>query len=83
MLSSCILWTAPAKVSTIKNGRKCFRQSCTPGYNKTLEFVSDIYHEMLEKSWKQANLIVAMYDVTRETTFGSVTKVRYLFLCGF
>ncbi len=36
---------------------------------------NDIYRDQLTECWKQSNLIVAVYDVTREESIGSVTKV--------
>ena len=35
---------------------------------------NEMYHEILKDVWKQANLIVAVYDVTREESFGNVSK---------
>ena len=36
---------------------------------------NEIYNDILKDIWSQANLIVAVYDVTREESFGSVSKV--------
>lgn len=36
----------------------------------------DVYNQMLRESWAQANLIVGVYDVTREETFGQVARVK-------
>ena len=36
----------------------------------------DIYRELLKENWGQANLIAAVYDATKEDTFGSVAKVH-------
>ena len=35
---------------------------------------NEMYHDILKDVWKQANLIVAVYDVTREESFGNVSK---------
>ena len=36
---------------------------------------NEIYNDILKDILSQANLIVAVYDVTREESFGSVSKV--------
>ena len=36
----------------------------------------EVYQELLKESWAQANLVAAVYDVTKENTFGSVAKVK-------
>ena len=38
----------------------------------------EVYQELLKESWAQANLVAAVYDVTKENTFGSVAKVIFL-----
>ena len=35
----------------------------------------EYYQDLLKESWSQANMIVAVYDCTREESFGNVTKV--------
>ena len=48
----------------------------------------EYYQDLLKESWSQANMIVAVYDCTREESFGNVTKVSnidfcYLLLCKY
>ena len=35
----------------------------------------EMYQDMLKESWSQADLIVAVYDVCREDSMGSIPKV--------
>ena len=37
---------------------------------------NEIYDDILKEVWSQANLIVAVFDVTREESFKNVTKVH-------
>ena len=39
---------------------------------------NEIYDDILKEVWSQANLIVAVFDVTREESFKNVTKVHIL-----
>lgn len=36
----------------------------------------ELYQEWLKESWSQANLVIAVYDVTREESFNKVSKVN-------
>ena len=40
---------------------------------------NSIYHDLLKECWSQSNLIVAVYDVTKEESFGNVSKVSTVF----
>ena len=38
----------------------------------------ELYQEWLKESWSQANLVIAVYDVTREESFNKVSKVKLI-----
>lgn len=66
----------------LSNKHKCKLNFCAVNYEITQLYLHSIYREVYRDlltgpPWQQTDMIVAVYDVTKEETFEKVTKVTH------